>query len=563
MSDGLPDETWSYLFRPPPAWGWAIEPDYHPDGPTIPLLERDFPAAAKAAFGFLGGLGFVLTAGDAWDITDEAITIAWERADALVLATLAEDGSFFALIGPRPEDDDDTPTRVRLSALTAHRGAVVGFGSLPVLGSSREAVARTIAGYVEVLRGRATTLLADRPIDLGRLTAATDAAVDDIRRPRLIAYCRARAEAAWSERRYESFLQSAAELVGLGATLDQPERIAIAEGRRRPPLTLGGEALDEAARISRAAALVEEKHSRLDEAAAERHEGGEAWARWEEAAREWKEAMALLYPKAFWDGLERLRTGDTTAVEPAIVFLEVDPWCFRSGYTKEKILHRLKRVDLSDEQATRLRVVVLHAVDGRDRREFRGYSKLARHVVDDGLRVALLGRLRAADPGQARRALWVLDALGGPLGPDDRATVQAMLERAATETVWWRVSGWVRPYVSRYGDADWIERLLARAVGGGRDQEPALRLLSAVRVTPTEEQRQVLASLVLREIALGENAPWLERTAILADSATFRHELIEAHKAASGPDERRRAWWAINAIRRSARDGWPGDELAG
>ena len=561
MSDGLPDEIWSYLFRPPPAWGWSIEPDFDPVGPTTPLLERDFPMAAKAAFAFLDGLGFVLTAADAWDMSNDAITVAWERADAIVLATLAQDGSFFALIGARPDDADNTPTRARLSALTSERGAVATFGSLPVLGASREGVARTIAGYVDVLRDRVALLLADRPVDFEKLTVATDAAVEEISRPRLIDYYRERAEAAWNDSRYESFLEAAEGLKALGVDPGDSERIETAKARRRPPLTLGDEPLDQATRIRRAVKLVEEKQSRLNGAVEKRHQDRDAWARWEDAARESREAMALLYPKEFWGDIERLRTGDPTAIEPAIQFLEVDPWCFRSGYAKETILRYLKRAELDDEQGGRLRLVIRNAVDVGDRREFRGYCKLARHVVDDSLRVALLERLRSSNPGRARRALWVLDALREPLGPDDRATAQAILEKAATDSEWWRVSVWVRPYVGRYGDVEWIDRLLTRATGGGRDTGPALRLLSAVRVAPTEDQRRALAVLVLRDIPRGEDESWLESTAILADSPTFRDELIEAYKAASNPDERRRAWWAINAIRRSARDGWPGDDF--
>jgi hypothetical protein len=206
-----------------------------------------------------------------------------------------------------------------------------------------------------------------------------------------------RAEAAWSERRYEAFLEASEGLAAHGASLDDAERIAIAESRRRPRLTLGDDQYDEVTRIRRAVELVEEKQDRLDEAVGDRHQGREAWARWEDAAREWHEAMALLYPKEFWDGLERLRTGDPTAIEPAITFLEVDPWCFRSGYAKETILRLLKRANLSDEQAERLRSVIVRAVDVGDRREFRGYCKLARHVVDDPLSVTLLERLFGFD----------------------------------------------------------------------------------------------------------------------------------------------------------------------
>ena len=560
VNDGLLAEIWSYLFRPPPAWSWSIEPEFDPDRAIFPVLERGFPRAAKTAFGFLEALGFVVTSADAWDLADHASTIAWERADALVHATLTDDGSFFVLIGPRPDDDDSTPTHTRLAALTDARGTVAAFGSLPVLGAGPEAVARAVGGYVDAFRDRVAALLADRPVDFEAVILASDAAVEELRRPRLIDYYQGRAEAAWNQRRYESFLESARQLEELGVGLDA-KRVELAEARRRPPLTLGGR-LDEAARIRAAADLVNEKQSLLNTAIAERHLGDDAWARWEDAAREWHEALALLYPEAFWDDLERLRTDDSIAADRVIAFLEVDPWCFRSGYAKETILHFLKRATLTGDQATRLRAVILNAVDVGDRREFRGHCKLARRVVDEGLRLALLERLRSSNPGQARRALWVLDALRDPLGPGDRAAAQGVLEHAAANAEWWRVSDWVRRLAGRYRDSEWIDRLLARATSGGHETGTALRLLSGVRLAPSAQQRRALASLVLREIQRGDVEDWLESTAVLADSPAFRDELMEAYDAASEPDIRRRAWWAINAIRRNATDGWPGVDFS-
>jgi hypothetical protein len=558
----LPDEAWDYAFRPPPAWAWSIEPDFDPNRPAAPLLERDFPAAAKAALAFLKDLGFVLTAADAWDVSPSAMTVVWERSDAVVLATLADDGSFYALIGPRADDAPDTPARDRLSAFIGDRDRVVGFGSLPVLGPTPVDVATTVADYAAVLRSRTEALLADRPVDFEKLAEAVEQAIEDIRRPRLVAYYTERAEAAWGGARYEAFLDAVRALDEVGSPLADPERVAIAEARSRPTLTLGRSDLPETDRIRRAAELVEETQQRLNAAVEQRHTSREAQARWEDAAHEWHEAMALLYPADFWDGIERLRNGERDAIEPAITFLEVDPWVFRSGYAKETILRFLKRTDLDDEQAARLRRVILAAVDAGDRREFRGYCRLARRVVDDDLRLALLERLRSSDRGRARRALWVLDALVESLGPDDRAAAQRLLELAATDPDWWRVSSWVRAFMGRYADQSWVDGLLERAVGGGRDSGTALRLLSGVRIQPTAEQRRTLGSLVLRQIERGDDEDWLESTAALADSPAFREQLVEAYRTAIEPDERRRAWWAINAIRRTARDGWPPEDFA-
>lgn len=562
MSHDFPDEVPDYVFRPPPAWPWSIEPDFDPNGPGTPLLDRDFPTAAKSAFAFLKDLGFALTAADAWDVSPSAVMVVWERADAVVLATLADDGSFFTLIGRRTDDAPDTPARDRLLAYIGHRDDVAGFGSLPVLGRTPVDVATTVADYAAVLRSRTETLLAGRPIAFDRLHEAMEQALEDIRRPRLVAYLTDRAETAWNDARYEAFLDAVRALGDVGSPIQHPERVAIAEARRRPPLTLGGTDLPETDRIRRAGDLVEETQRRLKVAVEERHTSREAWARWEDAAREWHEAMALLYSTEFWDSIERLRNGDRSAIEPAITLLEVDPWVFRSGYAKETILRFLKRADLNDEQSARLRRVILAAVDVGDRREFRGYCRLARGVVDDGLRLALLGRLRSSERGRARRALWVLDALGESLGPDDRAVAQRLLELAATDPDWWRVSSWVRAFTGRYADGVWIEGLLERAVGGGRDSGAVLRLLSGVRIRPTEEQRRTLGSLVLRQIERGDDEDWLESTAVLADGPAFREALVEAYRTATMPDERRRAWWAINAIRRTARDGWPPDDFA-
>lgn len=192
MTHDLPDEVWDFAFRPPPAWAWSIEPDFDPDGAGIPILDRDFPAAAKSAFAFLKDLGFVLTAADAWDVSPSGMTVVWERSDAVVMATLADDGSFYALIGPRADDAPDTPARDRLSTFIGERDEVVGFGSLPVLGRTPVEMATTVADYAAVLRSRTETLLADRPVDFERLAEAVEQAIEDIRR---------KPEEAWRESR--------------------------------------------------------------------------------------------------------------------------------------------------------------------------------------------------------------------------------------------------------------------------------------------------------------------------------------------------------------------------
>jgi hypothetical protein len=110
---------------------------------------------------------------------------------------------------------------------------------------------------------------------------------------------------------------------------------------------------------------------------------------------------------AFRPGLAK---GHARFVETAIVFLEVDPWFFRSGYEKQKIIQHLKRSRLTEPQRMRLARVVLMAIDSRDRIEFRHYGRLACGVWSDFLDEEVAARMQSRDAGIRRRATWVAAA---------------------------------------------------------------------------------------------------------------------------------------------------------
>ena len=136
-----------------------------------------------------------------------------------------------------------------------------------------------------------------------------------------------------------------------------------------------------------------------------------AQAAYHAALTRWRTALERAYPPGFWGAYDALGRGDPSGADIAIEFLEGDPWFFRSGYVKATLIERLTRLDLSPLHASRLRSVVLTAVDSRDRRELRRYRRLARKVDTPELRKALQSRLDADDPGVRRRARWILDAL--------------------------------------------------------------------------------------------------------------------------------------------------------
>jgi hypothetical protein len=163
---------------------------------------------------------------------------------------------------------------------------------------------------------------------------------------------------------------------------------------------------------ARAATRAEKARLAVDEAAQRRGpRDSTSWHKWRAAADQFHRAVDAAYPPGFWENYSRLKKGQPEALEMAVVFLEDDPWFFRSGYIKVELIKYVGRTPLSDNYAERLGRVALHAVDSRDRREFRAYCRLARKIDNSELRTALVSRTSSSDEGIRRRARWMLEAL--------------------------------------------------------------------------------------------------------------------------------------------------------
>ena len=119
--------------------------------------------------------------------------------------------------------------------------------------------------------------------------------------------------------------------------------------------------------------------------------------RWIETAKAMWSAQSALYSPDLEAIVERLRSGDPSAVEPAVVFLEADPWCFRSGYLKENLMRYLARIPLADEMKERLRHVIAAVVVRGPRRELSMTRRLARAVASPGLVSSLQAILQDDD----------------------------------------------------------------------------------------------------------------------------------------------------------------------
>jgi hypothetical protein len=117
-------------------------------------------------------------------------------------------------------------------------------------------------------------------------------------------------------------------------------------------------------------------------------------------------AAAALFSPEWEAAVDALRRGDADAVEPAVVFLEVDPFCLFSGYEKERLYGYLSHVSLTDDQADRLRRFVLRRCrEKRYRHELRRLRVLARAIATPELMAELRALPRSAEPdGSAEEA---------------------------------------------------------------------------------------------------------------------------------------------------------------
>ena len=115
-----------------------------------------------------------------------------------------------------------------------------------------------------------------------------------------------------------------------------------------------------------------------------RHEVNSQRERWEEAGRRFHESYdQLAFPGGLTEWLGQLEANDPAAIEDAVLFLEFDPFFFRSGYIKEFVLEHLRWASLDQDHKLRFEHVVLARIrDAKTKREFRRYCRLAPFVTD-------------------------------------------------------------------------------------------------------------------------------------------------------------------------------------
>ncbi len=542
----LPLEVLVGPLLPFPAWGPGTDPRVREWSEVIDIEE--FVAAAASALGRLDKYGFVLLPRDSWEFDSQVVVLGTLREDAAVLVGAVAGWMFIDLLGG-PFSEVSVASMIR----SALRTPIAKFGSFPL-----PAGQVTLANVIDVHLGSfidvAHTFLVQSPVDVEALDASLSDAVRELRRPLLVAHLERKVIRGRATSRNSAVVDSL-EWLGELRALSRAEERWLTEARAAvaaepPPLTRRGDESDREW-LARCTAHVRATHEAANRAGETRGSGtgGEDW---EDAYRIFRTAVGLMYADDFMERIERLRQGDSAQVDFAIEFLEADPWCFRSGYVKQRLLEILPRHSFDELQLTRLEAVLLSVVDVGDRREFRAACRLARRLQSQRVRRGLHDRLVAGNDGVARRSLWMLMGMRRPrLSPVEVEVVQALIfDQAADVGRWWRIRPWVKELMASIETDTWGRLIIDGAV---RERDPrCLRLIGLLRAArPNDEEAETLAQLVIEEVATGEDGcTWLERAAPLARADGYLDGL-ERLRMSPDPDIATRAWWAIRAIQNS------------
>jgi hypothetical protein len=139
------------------------------------------------------------------------------------------------------------------------------------------------------------------------------------------------------------------------------------------------------------------RHARIYETLPHRTKSEAHRREWEDACLAFRAYRHPVFDLMRPDVLEKIRSGADSWRSAAILFLEVDPWFFRSGYMKQRLLRVLKGATLTTQERQRLDAVFLAVVTSRDRREFREYCRVAAKVGSLTLRRGLVASLSTDD----------------------------------------------------------------------------------------------------------------------------------------------------------------------
>jgi hypothetical protein len=165
------------------------------------------------------------------------------------------------------------------------------------------------------------------------------------------------------------------------------------------------------AEIRQAAAEFDALNRQIHVTVLERDTSPEERRAWADACDAFHKYRSIL--DTFWypESLQRLLAGDPELLEIAIAFVEVDPYYFRSGYMKQRLFRRLKRLTLPEPQRQRIRQAVISALRLHRGSGWKDFCILDTAFADDNFANSVAIFASDASPQVAWRARTLLDHL--------------------------------------------------------------------------------------------------------------------------------------------------------
>jgi hypothetical protein len=119
-------------------------------------------------------------------------------------------------------------------------------------------------------------------------------------------------------------------------------------------------------------------YGRIGETLRFRSDSDASRANWSAACAEFHQRYTELFFPGGTEAWNCFLRGESVYIENALAFLEADPWCFRSGYQKQIIWNRFKRLLLSEKELERLERIARSYLPKKVRWEFWHMAKFVR-----------------------------------------------------------------------------------------------------------------------------------------------------------------------------------------
>ena len=119
----------------------------------------------------------------------------------------------------------------------------------------------------------------------------------------------------------------------------------------------------------------------------------------------------LAFPGGLEQAFSQLKNHNSSILPIALEFLQADPYFHRSGYTKEEILHHLKKFEFTDKQKNLFYDLLDRSIHHDQDRIFRAYAKLFPYVSTQAQQTKIKDLLKNADAKLAQRLEYICHLL--------------------------------------------------------------------------------------------------------------------------------------------------------